>query len=253
MKQNIITKILDYYFSPENRPVFGKRVKKAMEEFTGGNKTPVASEDAGHFTEWFLYDFKLETGETPLEYFYNKNPLRLPDEELTVYKNMMEDNIYDIFEVADLKENKEMTLEHVRTGKEYRVSEKAATRQLSRGDAFICRIINVGSGYEIAGGSVLVLPKLAKGAKDFLLKTTDKLTPKKVYGIVRGARDSTAKTEPVGDDKVLLTGQFGDVSSEEYDNCPVCRLMKECKEEGRNPTEAELIEAMKKANGQHGG
>ena len=43
------------------------------------------------------------------------------------------------------------------------------------------------------------------------------------------------------------------ISSNEsfYDDCPVCRLMKKAEEEGREPTEKELMEAFEKTNTQN--
>lgn len=36
-------------------------------------------------------------------------------------------------------------------------------------------------------------------------------------------------------------------NEEFFDNCPICRLMKTAKEQGREPTKEELKEAFKKA------
>ncbi|MDE2188325.1 MAG: hypothetical protein KGJ35_01185 [Patescibacteria group bacterium] len=41
------------------------------------------------------------------------------------------------------------------------------------------------------------------------------------------------------------------VSSNDYedDNCPVCRLMRTCEKEGREPTHVEIMTSMLEANG----
>ena len=245
MKKGTVDRVLEYYLRPEHYSMFGLDVLGAMDEFTGQKGAKIEPDMMGHFTEWFLYDYKFNTGETPLEYFYNKNPFRLADEEREVYKNM-QNNLYDIFEVADLMPGSGMVFECVRTGEKYSVSEKAATQSLNKKDVVMCRIIDVGGVYEMAGGSVITLPRLAKGAKDFLYATNDKLTPKIAYSLIRGIKNGNF--EKIGEDKVMITGALGGVSQEEYDDCAVCQLMKKCKEEGREPTEEELMQAMKKPN-----
>jgi len=77
MKKGNISQILDYYMSPDGAFMFFKEdIMRASKEFFNGKSIfPPPIEAAEHFSEWFLYDFKLSNGETPLEYFCNKNPL----------------------------------------------------------------------------------------------------------------------------------------------------------------------------------
>lgn len=246
MKAGIISQVLDYYFNPDQQFLFGAEVIRAMDEFFGKGKEPMNSESMGHFSEWFIFDFTLKTGETPLQYFCDKNPLKMHSGDISVLKSMQEDNIYDIFEIVRLKTGKCMTLHQIRTSKTYEVYEKTATRQLRKGDSFICRVINVGDGYEMAGGSVLPLPRFGKGAKEILSNTKDRLTPKDVYKMILGMEK--AEVQEMGDGSVLVTGGLNDGPQEEYDNCAVCQLTKRCKAEGRKPTHKELMKAMEEAN-----
>jgi len=254
MKKRNITRILDYYMSQDNLWMFRADVERALEEFFDGKPDwPPPIEAAGHFNEWFLYDFHLSDGETPLEYFYDKNPLSLPLEELAVYKDIQE-NIYDIWEVKEVRENEGLSLMSVRSGKRYEIQEKTATRELKKDDVFACRVIKIGDHYELAGGSSFMLPRMNRGAKKFLKGTTDKIDPKSMLNAFAAKPpEANFKKDKIADsDTVLISGGYGGALTEEDDNCAVCRLMRKAREDGRQPTEKEIKRAIKEAE-QNGG
>ena len=60
------------------------------------------------------------------------------------------------------------------------------------------------------------------------------------YKITKGAGDFGIFTMPTGDDP-------GIGGKMEYDDCPICQMMKKAEEEGREPTMKEMKKAFKKA------
>jgi len=253
MKKENVTRILDYYMSPDGALMFFKKdIERAFEEFFDGKPDfPPPLDAVGHFNEWFLFDFKLSTVETPLEYFYNKNPLRLSPEELIEYKDMQE-NVYDIFEVKDVYKNKGLSLYSVRSEKKYEVREKSATDDLHKGDLLVCRIIKIDDHYELAGGSSFVLQPGEKGVDTFTADETSEINPKIIFHalIAQNSESNFREDKIVDDDALLVSGSLdGRLSQEEDDDCAVCQLMRKTREEGRQPTREELERAMKEANG----
>lgn len=250
MQAGNITKVLDYYFASATASKHRDDVERAWEEFFVHGIPAVQeelAEAAGHFYEWFLHDFELQNGRTPLANFYADNPLNLPSPELGAYKDMQE-NIYDFFEVLAVYRGKGLRLKHIRSGREYDIQEKAATYELHKRDTYLGRVMKVGDHCEITGGSIFVLPPLNEDLKWHLRNVTNEFNPKIAYQVfIRGmAKNPNLASEMVGKNTTLASGNYDGSRFEEYDDCPVCQVMKKAKMEGREPTQEELERAMKK-------
>ena len=250
MKKGNITRILDYYMSPDNLWIFRAEVDRALRDFFRG-KTPqsFSNDVTGHFNEWFLYDFHLSMGQTPLEYFCSKNPLRLSSDELAEYESMKE-NIYNIWEVKEVRKNKGLTLVDVRSKEEYKVKENAATLELQKEDMVILRVVKVSDCWEISGGSSFLLPVSDKNTKFFLKEFKEiegEINPMMIYQVFsKNSPTQDFKKDRIADTdgEVLVSGSFDGSPIQEDDNCAVCQLMRKTQKEGRQPAKKELMEAM---------
>lgn len=249
----VLTRILDYYFAPENRPLFGEALDRASKEFFGEVVESMSEDATGHFTEWFLFDFTFEDGRTPFQYFYDENPLQLSPEERETYR-AMRDNEYGIFEVKEVRRDEGLTLSNIQTGKTYEVEEVAATRELESGHTIIGRVVCMGERYEIAGGSTVHIALPVQKVKDaFLLGGGMKLDPKIVYEAMQ-YKDAAAANHtntpaitdldlshagvemtPLEDGEVDLKISYEGPSDESYDGCPVCQVLVAAREKGEVP------------------
>lgn len=254
MRKGNITQILDYYMSPENLWMFRAEVDSALYDFFGGKiPRPLTNDANGHFNEWFLYDFHLSMGQTPLEYFYSKNPLRLKPDKLAEYESMKE-NIYDIWEVKEVHKNKGLILSNVRSGIEYEVKEKAATLELQKGDVVVLRVVKTGNHWEIAGGSSFFFTTSDKNAKKFIKefkRIPGEIDPMIAYHVfTEKQQKQDFKKDKIADsnEDVLVSGSFDGSPIQEDDNCAVCQLMRKTQKEGRQPERKEIMDAMEKVN-----
>jgi len=68
----------------------------------------------------------------------------------------------------------------------------------------------------------------------------EKKIKNKLWNVIFGTKGM--KAFPVGEGR----------DEDFYDNCPICQLLKRCKEEGREPSEAELHAAFEQAKEEGG-
>lgn len=187
MKQGIIARLLDYYYS---EPIFKGEIIRATEEFFGfkapgeafseGVETDVIN---GLFNEWLVYDFKMKNGKTLLEDFCEFNPLDLPEIEFRDYREILE-NKFAMFEVLKVRWHRGLELRDLQTGNEYWVKEKLGTEQAKPGYIFFGRVGKVGDHWELIGADGPALPmKIEKGAREYFHEMKDALSPKEVYNV----------------------------------------------------------------------
>lgn len=251
MTKGNISKALEYYFDPEHKWMFGEELNRAIGEFFESKGASLDPESVGHFSEWFLFDYKMQNGKTPLVYFCDSNPFRLPMDALSQYKDMQE-NVFDVFEVKAVKMNEGFVMNGVNTGREFKVKEKSLTHSAKKNDAVACRIFKCGDHYEIAGGSASLLPSMAPEALKHFTDSITPLNPKGMFHILVKTQDffdnGLMSAEKIGNDEMLVSGSRIGATQEEYDDCAVCQLMKKAKEEGRSPTTCELEKAFNEVN-----
>jgi len=182
MEPGAIKKIFTYYY---NYPAYQGEMEKAFRDFfnIGENAAifAVNGEAEPYFNEWLIFDFKLASGKTLLEDFYERNPYNLSLIDRQIYKDLMA-NEYGAFEVLKVDQGQGLELLSLRTAKKYYVHEFSATFQLKPGMVFFNRAAKVGDHYELVGSdSISFDVRLDQGAKNYLLKCQDKITPRDAF------------------------------------------------------------------------
>lgn len=182
MEKGTISKIIDYYFG---KAKFKEEILRALREFFNRPNLgprerlePWDEDDGEMFNEWFIFDFKLSNGKTPLENFYEKNPYNLNRTLLQVYKDL-QDNHFGFYKVKEIRLGEGLTLKNLRTGKVYRVREFAATFSLKEEQVFSGRVGRVDDHYELVGANPSFGPvKLNPALENLLGKDKRELNPK---------------------------------------------------------------------------
>ncbi len=150
--------VIDYY--GEMYPADYERALKTFfaEVFaqTDGTREIDESEEV-IFGEWFLFDFVLTNGETPIVHFYSHNPLKLRTEELAVFGEMTE-SFFDLFEVVDVDVGSGMKIRCLSRNETYDVRECLGTLQVEPGMWISGRIARIDGHFEMLSGSNFILP-----------------------------------------------------------------------------------------------
>ncbi len=160
MEPGTIKRLLNHYFS---NPKFCNEISRALKEFFGDDAPKIedgqiqfrSEEENSLFNEWFVYDFRLSNGKTPLEDFYYRNPYHLKIDRLQIYKDLQE-NVYSYFKVIKKILGSGLVLEDIITGRIYEVKEYSLTFEVFEGQSFPTRVGRVGDHYEIVGGNIYV-------------------------------------------------------------------------------------------------
>ncbi|MDP2736835.1 MAG: hypothetical protein Q8O59_03625 [bacterium] len=170
--------------------------KASRDFFNIGKDTAVFAVDEAaepYFNEWLIFDFKLANGKTLLENFYERNPYNLSPIDRQTYKDLMA-NEYGAFEVLAVDQGLGLELLSLQTAKKYYVHEFSATFQLKPGMVFFNRVAKVGDHYELVGSdSIRFDVRLGQGARNYLLKCQDKITPRDAF---RLATEPAEKPRP---------------------------------------------------------
>jgi len=181
-----IARIYEYYFTT---PRYGDEVLRAMREFFDrpdldrGASLEMNDKSEGLFNEWFLYDFVLPTGETPLQNFVKENSLGLSAVEMELYKNILKTNIYGLYEVKKIDVDEGLALKNLQTGKESYVREKSLTRQVQPGSVFFGRIGKVDDHYELIGADTFSIQAAGDEIMSHFHGMKFKITPKFAHDI----------------------------------------------------------------------
>ncbi len=171
MKHNTIKKVLDY-FTEYN---YGREVKRALRVFF--DRYPAEEEDPyeeGAFSEWFLYDFKMKNGRTPMRNFCTKNPLGLSKKEMKVYERL-DESIYGIWEVGNVIKGVGLELVNIENNDTYSVKEYTGSQTMKKGMHIFGRVAKVGDVHELVGANPIAVP--GEGAER-CINELDELTPK---------------------------------------------------------------------------
>ncbi|MDP2950956.1 MAG: hypothetical protein Q8N55_01085 [bacterium] len=155
MEKGTIKKILDYYLSKQ----FQDETMRATKEFFNqpslapGGELRLEEGDIPLFEEWFLFDYKMRNGKTPLEDFFEQNPLCLPVACLQIYRDLRE-NYYGPYVVLEVRRGEALTLKHLQTNKVFEVRECVATFGVRVGMIFFSRVAKVADHYELIGANL---------------------------------------------------------------------------------------------------
>ncbi|OQX00658.1 hypothetical protein BWK69_01005 [Candidatus Parcubacteria bacterium A4] len=181
MEKGTIQKIFDYYSGATR---FDGEVLQALKDFfnkpnlKSDDRSEVEENDKTLFNEWFIFDFRLSNGRTPLENFYYVNPYNFNPARLQIYKDLQE-NCFGLYEVLEIELGEWLCLKNIRTDKIYNVREFSATFGLLKGQIFSNRVGRVGDHYELVGGDVSFGPiRLNPSLKNIFKKNKEGLNPK---------------------------------------------------------------------------
>lgn len=196
MTTNLISRLLDYFYSQEK---FAAEIMRAMKEFldvpADGVLLTFPEELSPHFSEWLIYDFKLADGRSPLKYFYEVNPCKLSPWVMQEYKDLQE-NEYGLYEVLRVDPDVGLEIRNLSSGNKYYAREHAATFRLNTGVVFFTRVAKNGDHYELVGANSLVFPiKLGDGLRQKFGRDKQKLSPKDIRALITG--DQPAQPEKI--------------------------------------------------------
>lgn len=181
LSKNSIAKIYKYYFTT---PRYNEEVVRATCEFFDrpdlkrGDSLEMDDKSLGLFNEWFLYDFKLVNGKTPLANFVAKNPLKVSKKDMAFYRAILKSNEYGLFEVLHIDLNTGLMLKNLQTEKENYVYERSLTSQVEIGSVFFGRIGLVNDHYELIGADSFSMIATGDEIKRYFHGIKIKLTPK---------------------------------------------------------------------------
>ena len=187
MKTGLVGEILNYYFVTE---AFRPETERALKEFfdlkniSSLSDMKITDAKSGHFNEWFLYDFKLRNGKSPLEHFCETNPNNWDKENIKAVKDLLI-NEYGPYEVLEIEPEKGLKIKNLQSNNIYEVEEHKATFQLKRGFLFFGRVGRVDNHWELIGSDSLMMPiSFTARAKKLLFGNSEKMTPKTAIAIL---------------------------------------------------------------------
>lgn len=241
-----IDRILEHFLNPERAWVFGYQVQRAITEFSG-EKGPMSPDGFEHFLDWFLFNFEYQPGETPLAYSLRANPLKFTDAELVQLREIIERNHFGYFEVLASRRDG-MTFKGVEDGESYEIADTEAAPESRAGDVFLCRIAPVGGVWRVVNTSALALRPTARDWRR--IRAQPLRDSREAYReiVLDGTELPDLSTLDVGGGQALISSGAEGWSPEEDDDCAICRLMRQAKAEGREPSRPELMRAFREAN-----
>ncbi|MFH1415373.1 MAG: SEC-C metal-binding domain-containing protein [Elusimicrobiota bacterium] len=186
MKKNTIKEVLDYYFSGTK---YSKDAQKAFKIFF--DKHPIDPEekpdafDEGALSEWFLYDYKLKNGRTPIEDYCITNPMGLEQEQLRLFEELCE-SIYGIWKVKNVIKGIGLELVSLQDKKAYNIKEHRGSMSMKKGDYIIGRVGQIAGIYELVGANPV---PVSKEEAEQMIEEMDRLNPKKFRDYFYGKRE----------------------------------------------------------------
>ncbi len=211
MRAGTISDIIAYFFQ---NPASDGDIDRALREFfkiKSVHELPVVAPDFAdgsspahrYFHEWFIYDFKLVSGRTPLREWYEGNPAGMSPADMTVYADLLRENEYGFFKVISSVPGR-VEVESFANGKRYTVREYSAAPFLRIHEAITARVGRVGERYEFVGGLVGSMhSELSDNVGKLYTHPGKPITPKEIYHLWyapnRGKPKKGAEEETFGE------------------------------------------------------
>lgn len=186
MKLGLIPQLTEYYFTNDQwhddlqraiQEFFTIPTQEELEYFT------IPDEHVARLNEWFIFDFHLRNGKTPLQHFIEQNPLHLASDVLQDYREL-DEHIVDLFEICDLRLNQGFTLRALSNGKTFDVVEHTGTHGVQQGHLIATRIAQINGQWEMIGADPAVFPiRITTGMRKFFRKQKNAtpFNPKVIY------------------------------------------------------------------------
>lgn len=246
MLVDLLEDILEYFLNPEHAWMFGNEVHRAMTEFSGSRR-PLDTKAFEHFIDWFLFDFRLRGGKSPLQYVCDTNPYRLSEEDLRTLRAVLDHNRFGFFKITKVKKPNRMRFEDTKDGAVFLIEDERVIQNVTTKDFFLCRIAPVGATWRVTNSSALGIHPSARDLKR--IQEHPIRNSRQAYKeIARDGYELPGLSMLDLEDGTSMVS-FGEEgwSSKEDDNCAVCRLTRQAKREGRTPTQKELKQAFEEA------
>ena len=109
-------------------------------------------------SEWIVFDHTSPAfgGMTGLAYFCSHNPLRLPESDMSAYRELLDFQV-GYFEVVSVKPAQSVVL-HDMKGTEYDVADISSSMNLTAGGTIWTRIAQIAGVYQMVGSQVVREP-----------------------------------------------------------------------------------------------
>lgn len=246
MLSYLLGDVLEYFLNPEHAWMFGNDVQRAMTEF-GGSNGPLDKEAFEHFIDWFLFDFQLRSKRSPLRYVCDTNPYQLPEKDLQALKDILARNRFGFFRVTEVKKPNLMCFQDTKDNETFFIEDNQEISNITTKDFFLCRIAPTDTTWCVVNSSALTVRPSARDLKR--IQERPIRNSRQAYReIVRSGHElpNLSLLDLEDGTNMISFGEEG-WSEKEDDNCAVCRLMRQMKQEGRTPTQKELKQAFEEA------
>jgi len=120
------------------------------------------------FNEWFVYDFKLKTGKTPLETYVHRNPDDLSEHDIDLMKQAGENNFTGYFwiEKVDAK-TQLLTIRECVTNTRYEIRDVTASQSVKDNAGLVAaRLIQLDDQWYFASDPIYFFPTPVPVEKD---------------------------------------------------------------------------------------
>ncbi|RJQ27321.1 MAG: hypothetical protein C4589_08620 [Peptococcaceae bacterium] len=112
------------------------------------------------YYEWFVFDFKLSSGQTVLESFQQEYHSTLSDYEKTLLREWKKAYI-SLYEVKSVLSGRSVTVSDLLTGKKIKLNIADPETDVTPGNILFLRVLKIGEEYEFSAGG-LILPAECK-------------------------------------------------------------------------------------------
>lgn len=213
MKTGVISNLIAYFFQ---EPKYSSDVEKSLKSFFElktinnlGEKVPdfldVNSRAHRYFHEWFVFDFKLASGRTPLSEWYTLNPHRLSSFELAIYADL-QTNHFGYFEVISSVPGR-VEVKSLSDNSIYNVREYKAAPFLIPKEIIIARVTRIEGRYEFVSGLIEQTDtEFSDRVKALFNKENCSQTLKDMYHLYC-ARNDKDNAADINDEEAVITSR----------------------------------------------
>jgi hypothetical protein len=146
-----------------DRAVASARFWTGLDLVAADERLEVQEQGEAFFQDWFMTDFRLDSGHTLVELFLEREGGRLRSGELRYLERSRLTHLRP-YEVAAVRLDEGLTLLDLWTGKRVQVQERLATRQVVQWDLLAARVMLGPAGVPVLDGVPYLYPARAKDA-----------------------------------------------------------------------------------------
>lgn len=161
LPEGLISQIIDYF---QENPNFVPAMEEALCDFfdigdlKDLQKVAVSKMANDFFNEWLVFDCILNSKRTTLEEYLFINQKQLSREYKNIYSDLILTNHYSLFRHDVIELDKSITVTDMLGGKQYVISERKATHEVTIGNYAFWRIAIVNNEYNIVSADGFQIP-----------------------------------------------------------------------------------------------